>query len=92
MDDLVGRAALNLSDRDVAQRIAGILERRRFVATHIGRRGVGFQGSRELFESVFECAVEVTHEGARFLGEPKLLEEFGGHVESVYFPTAPIDV
>jgi hypothetical protein len=54
----------------------------------VTERGVSFEGSQELFESVFGAQVEIQKQGCHFVTEPRLPKAVH-QLESVYFPSAP---
>lgn len=87
-ENLHARLALGVRDRGLAEQHAAELTRRGFNVVKAAPRGVSFEGAPELFESTFECAVEI-EEAPCFDQDPKLPQELEENVESIYFPTRP---
>ena len=85
------RARLALKKRDLraAQSCASELEGLGFDVTSVSDRGVGFEGSRDLFESAFVSRVIVVDAQLRFTMQPVLPARIANYVASVYFPTRP---
>ncbi len=83
------RLALESKDLELSQRAASELEQLGFDVVHIGPRGVGFEGSRELYEEAFKAKVRLTENGWRFDELPTIPEALPEGIASVYFPTKP---
>ena len=83
------RLALGSKDLVISKSAASALEQLGFQILHIGPRGVGFEGSRELYEEVFKTKVQLAETGWRFDELPIIPEALPKDVASVYFPTKP---
>ena len=91
MDHILrARLALSVRDRKLAELHANELKILGFAITQISQRGVGFEGTKDLFEKVFQCRIEVLHGNVKIEHELRIPEQVSRQVESVYFPTKPI--
>ena len=89
-DSVLGaRLALAVRSSELAGVLAAKLEGLGFANARPGRRGVTFEGTRATFERVFAAPVVSDARGARFADQPKIPEDFGDQVASIYFPNRP---
>jgi hypothetical protein len=86
---LHARLALEEADSDSAKQAAFALEKEGFTVTHVGQRGVGFEGDSGLFNKVFKSEPQKTETGFTFDAEPHLPEEISDLKANIYFPTKP---
>ncbi|MGC2236621.1 MAG: hypothetical protein WA584_10700 [Pyrinomonadaceae bacterium] len=86
---LRARLALEEADSDTARQAASELAKEGFTVTHVGQRGVGFEGNSELFNKVFKSEPQKTDTGFTFESEPQLPEGIADLKANVYFPTRP---
>ncbi len=87
--ELHARLAMKERDLHAAELAASQLEGFGFHVTSVSERGVGFDGSVDVFESIFESKVIVAGARPRFATRPATPVSLADTVESVYFPTRP---
>ena len=87
---LHARLALSIRDRELAEKHARKLDKLGFTIVKVAPRGVGFEGTVDLFERTFKCRIKMSANGAQFGNTPTVPETIEEHVDSVYFPTKPI--
>jgi hypothetical protein len=91
MDQILrARLALGIRDRKLAEEHARELQILGFAITQISRRGVGFEGTKELFENIFQCKIIVLHDDVQIEEPLHIPEKISRQVDSIYFPSKPI--